>query len=119
MSPREAKKEIGRIDSFILMGIGFPFLYFLIMFLSWSDFPTGKLKIDFLGKETKLILITLMYVLAKIFSTLSKRVMEDRFHEFLAFGLGGGELGFQLVAEGQQFIHFGDDPVLFGEGWDG
>ena len=42
--------------------------------------------------------------------------MEDGFHEFLAFGLGGGELGFQLVAEGHEFIHFGDDAVLFGEG---
>ena len=31
-------------------------------------------------------------------------------------GLGGGELGFQAVAEGHQLIHFGDDAVLLGEG---
>jgi len=31
-------------------------------------------------------------------------------------GVGfGGELGFQLIAEGHEFIHFGDDAVLFGE----
>lgn len=41
--------------------------------------------------------------------------MEDAFEEVAGFGLGGGELGFQLVAEGHQFIHFGDDAVLFGE----
>ena len=27
--------------------------------------------------------------------------------------------GLQLVAEGHQFVHLGDDAVLFGEGWEG
>jgi hypothetical protein len=45
--------------------------------------------------------------------------MEDGFEEVAGFGLGGGELGFYLVAEGHEFIHFGDDAVLFGEGWEG
>ncbi len=35
-----------------------------------------------------------------------------------AFGLGGGELSFELVAEGHEFVHFGDDALLFGEGWE-
>ena len=34
-------------------------------------------------------------------------------------GAGGGELGFQLVDQGHQLIHFGDDPALFHEGGDG
>ena len=33
----------------------------------------------------------------------------------MVFGLGGGELGFQVVAESHQFFDFGDDAVLFGE----
>ena len=45
--------------------------------------------------------------------------MEDSFEEAAAFGLGGGELRFQPVAEGHQFIDFGDDTMLFGEGWKG
>ena len=43
--------------------------------------------------------------------------MEDSFEEAAAFGLGGGELRFQPVAEGHQFIDFGDDAVLFGKWW--
>ena len=27
------------------------------------------------------------------------------------------QCGFELVAQGHQFIDFGDDAVLFGEGW--
>ena len=30
-------------------------------------------------------------------------------------GAGLGEVGFEAVAEGHQFIDFGDDAVLFGE----
>ena len=33
--------------------------------------------------------------------------------------LGGGEADFELVAEGHQLVHLGNDAVLFGEGWDG
>ena len=29
----------------------------------------------------------------------------------------GVELRFKLVAVGHQFGYFGDDPILFGEGW--
>lgn len=32
---------------------------------------------------------------------------------------GGGELRFQLVHQGHQLIHFGHDPALFGEWWEG
>ena len=35
--------------------------------------------------------------------------------------MGGDAVGlllFQLVAQGHQFIDFGDDAVLFGKGWD-
>ncbi len=47
-----------------------------------------------------------------------QRLVQDGFEEAAAFGLGGGELRFQPVAEGHQFIDFGDDAVLFGEGWE-
>ena len=40
--------------------------------------------------------------------------MERSFEEAAAVGLGGGELGFQPIAEGHQFLDFGDDAVLFG-----
>jgi hypothetical protein len=30
--------------------------------------------------------------------------------------LGGGELGFEAVAEGHQLVDLGDDAVLLGEG---
>jgi len=30
-------------------------------------------------------------------------------------GAGGGELGFQPVHQGHQFVHFRHDPALFGE----
>jgi hypothetical protein len=43
-------------------------------------------------------------------------LVEGGFEEAAGLGLGGGELGFQVVAAGHQFIHFGDDAVLFGEG---
>ena len=45
--------------------------------------------------------------------------MEDGFEETAAFGLGGGELCFQLVAQHHQLIDFGDDALLFSEGWEG
>ena len=32
---------------------------------------------------------------------------------------GLGEAGLEAVDQGQQFIYFGDDAVLFGEGWEG
>jgi len=34
-------------------------------------------------------------------------------------GAGGGELRFQGVHQGHQLLHFGHDPSLFGEGWQG
>ena len=45
--------------------------------------------------------------------------MQNGFEEAAAFGLGGGELRFQPVAQGHQFVYFCDDSVLFGEGWKG
>ena len=42
--------------------------------------------------------------------------MQNGFEEAAAFGLGGGELRFQPVAQGHQFIHPSDDAVLFSEG---
>ena len=45
--------------------------------------------------------------------------MQYGFQQAAAVGLGGGELGFQLVAQRHQFVHLGDDAVLFGEGWKG
>ena len=42
--------------------------------------------------------------------------MKDGFEEAAVFGLGGGELRFQPVTQGHQFIHFGNDAVLFGKG---
>ena len=42
-------------------------------------------------------------------------VVEDGFEEASGFGLGGGELGFEAVAEGHQLVDLGDDAVLFGD----
>ena len=39
--------------------------------------------------------------------------MKDGFEEAAAFGLGGGELRFQPVAQGHQFFDLGDDAMLF------
>jgi hypothetical protein len=35
--------------------------------------------------------------------------------EALLPGVGFGEIGLEAIAEGHQFIDFGDDAVLFGE----
>ena len=45
-----------------------------------------------------------------------KAMVEEGFEQAAAFGLGGGELLFQPVAEGHQFVHLGDDAVLLGFG---
>ena len=37
--------------------------------------------------------------------------MEDGFQQSPAVGSAGGDLFLQLVAQGQQFVHFGDDAV--------
>src|SRR5215470_6829755 len=41
--------------------------------------------------------------------------MKHGFEQTAAIGLSGGELGFELVAQGHQFVYPGDDAVLFGE----
>ena len=46
-------------------------------------------------------------------SCLLDRIVQHGFEEAVAVGAGGGELQFQLVAEGHQFIDFGDDAMLF------
>lgn len=45
--------------------------------------------------------------------------MEDRIEQAAAGGGGGIETRLQPVAQGHQFIDFGDDAVLFSEGWEG
>ena len=45
-----------------------------------------------------------------------KGFVQHRFQQPPAFGLAGGELRFQPVAQGQQFIDLGDDAVLVGKG---
>ena len=45
--------------------------------------------------------------------------MEYGFEQAVAVGLSGGELGFELVAQGHQFVYPGDDAVLFGERGEG
>jgi hypothetical protein len=42
-------------------------------------------------------------------------LVEGGFEEAAGLGLDGGELGFEAVAEGHQFVHFGDDAVLFAQ----
>lgn len=41
--------------------------------------------------------------------------MEKGFEEAAALLLGSGELRFQPITQGHQFIDLGDDAVLFGE----
>jgi len=45
-------------------------------------------------------------------------VVEGRMDQAGATFVGGGLAGFQFVAEGQEFLDFGDDAALFGEGRD-
>ena len=50
----------------------------------------------------------------------TKRFVKNGFEEAAAFGLGGGELRFQPVAQSHQFFDFGNDALLFGKrrDWD-
>ena len=48
-----------------------------------------------------------------------RQVGDGGLEELGGGGAGGGELGFQGVHRGHQFIHFRHDPALLGEGWDG
>ena len=48
-------------------------------------------------------------------SSRKRRRFQNRLQQAAAVGLGDGELGFELVAHGHEFINFGDDAVLFGE----
>ena len=59
---------------------------------------------------------------SSLFSGLQRRIqgfVQHGFQQAAAVGFGGGELGFQLVAQRHQFVYFGDDAVLLGEGWEG
>jgi hypothetical protein len=49
----------------------------------------------------------------------AQRLRQQRLQQPPALLIGLVELLLQLVAEGHQFIHLGDDAVLFGEGWEG
>ena len=48
-----------------------------------------------------------------------KGFLEDGFEQAAAFGLGGGELCFELAAHGHKLIDLGDYAVLFGDWWNG
>ena len=41
---------------------------------------------------------------------------DEGIEEFRPGFLGCGDLGFQLVNKGQEFVHLGDDATLFSEG---
>ena len=43
--------------------------------------------------------------------------VEDGFEEVAGFDLGGGELGFQLVTEGHEFIHLSLRKCGFVRNW--
>ena len=45
--------------------------------------------------------------------------MQHGLQQAAAVGLSGSELDFELVAQGHQFVHPGDDAVLFGERGEG
>jgi hypothetical protein len=45
-----------------------------------------------------------------------ERISKHRFQQAAAVGFGGGDMGFQLVAQRHQLIDLGNDAVLFGEG---
>ena len=46
-------------------------------------------------------------------------MIDDGGEKDVAVALGLGQLGFQLIAEGHETVHFGDDAFLFGEGREG
>ena len=43
--------------------------------------------------------------------------MDKRFEKAAAFGLTGGQLRFETITDGHQFVDFGDDAMLFSEWW--
>ncbi|MNZ77684.1 hypothetical protein D3C78_962370 [compost metagenome] len=45
------------------------------------------------------------------------QAVEQRLHQPGVGAFGVGLAGFQSVAQGHQLVDFGDDTVLFGEGW--
>jgi hypothetical protein len=45
-------------------------------------------------------------------------MMQHRLKQAARLGLGRGKAGFQLVAQGHQFIDLGDDAVLLGKRWE-
>ena len=46
-----------------------------------------------------------------------QRLVKNRFKEMDALGLGVAKLRFQLVAQGKQFIDFGDNSMLLRYWW--
>ncbi len=44
---------------------------------------------------------------------------DEGVEEVRSGGARGGELGFQLIHQGHQFVHSGHDPALFCEGREG
>src|SRR5205814_3083643 len=54
-----------------------------------------------------------------ICGVLNSEFGDERFEKLRGGGAGGGELRFQPVHQGHQLIHFGHDPALFGERWEG
>ena len=52
---------------------------------------------------------------AKSPASAASQAAEQRLHQLGVGVFGVGLLGFQAVAQGHQFIDFGDDAVLFGE----
>ena len=48
-----------------------------------------------------------------------QRLMQHRLKQPPPRFVSRGEARFQPVAQGHQFIDFGDDAVLLGEGWEG
>lgn len=48
---------------------------------------------------------------------LGKSLLYETIDKIQLSGLGGGEARFELIAQRHQSIDFGDDAVLFGEGW--
>lgn len=52
-------------------------------------------------------------------ATLPHHPLQHRRGELTAGDLRLAQLAFEGGAAGEEFVHFGDDAFLFGEGWEG
>lgn len=81
--------------------------------------PTKLERLSQAGKTVHVITFVVDSLLDIDYVKLVCGLLDDGVGEGLLGGLGGLEFGFEGVADGHEFVDFGDDAVLFGYGGNG